>query len=133
MNTRNFLGVAGQFKNSADEAERRAGIGRSYYALFNVVIGVLTAGGVVFRRTPDDHHKLVSYLTKTNHRAASSVGSALLSLRTDRNRADYEMAATISVRSTEFVFQRAADAMAQCDSIAPAEIGEIVRRIQAIP
>jgi hypothetical protein len=133
MDARNFLAVAAQFKNSGDEAERRTSIGRCYYALFNVVINLLTANGVVFRQVSDDHHKLVSYLTKTKHRAASSVGSALLSLRTDRNRADYEMAAVISVRTTEFVFQRAADALAQFDSISPAEMGEIVRRIQAIP
>jgi hypothetical protein len=55
MNARDFLAVAAQFKNSENEAERRTSIGRSYYALFNVVIGVLTAKGVIFRQTPDDH------------------------------------------------------------------------------
>jgi hypothetical protein len=93
----------------------------------------LTAKGVIFRQTPDDRHKLVSHLTKARHRTASSVQSALLSLRSDRNRADYEMASIISVKTTEFVFQRAADALAQFDSIPPAEMSEIVGQIQAIP
>jgi len=133
MNARDFFAVAAQFKNSENEAERRTSIGRSYYALFNVVIGALTAKGVIFRQTPDDHHRLVSYLTKTRNRTANSVGSALLSLRTDRNRADYEMALVTSVRTTEFVFQKAADALAQFDSISPAEMAGIVTQIQAIP
>lgn len=133
MNARDFLAVAAQLKNSENGAERRTSIGRSYYALFNVVIRLLTARGVIFRQTPDDRHKLVSYLTKSKHRAAGSVGLALLSLRTDRNRADYEMAATISVRTAEFVFQRATGALAQFDSICAAEMSEIMRRIQAIP
>ena len=133
MDARNFLGVAAQFKNSGNEAERRTSIGRSYYALFNVVIGTLTARGVVFRRTPDDHRTLVSYLTKARHRTASSVGSALLSLRSERNRADYEMASMIGAKTTEFVFQKATDASAQFDSISPAEMAEIVMQIQSIP
>jgi uncharacterized protein (UPF0332 family) len=133
MDPRDFLAVAAQFKNSSDEAERPTSIVRSYYALFNAVIGALTARGVIFRQTPDDHRTLISYLTKVRHRTAGSVGSALNSLRSDRNRADYELASVISVKTTEFVFQKASDALAQFDSISAPEMGDIVSQIQAIP
>ena len=48
MNGRSFLRVADQFRASADEAEVRTSISRSYYALFNVLLGALSAKGVIF-------------------------------------------------------------------------------------
>ncbi|MDP2998942.1 MAG: hypothetical protein Q8N47_15750 [Bryobacterales bacterium] len=133
MDARDFLVIADHFRASASEAERRTSVGRSYYALFNVVLGALSAKGVIFRQTPDDHHTLVSYLTKVKHRQAGSIAEALKGLRLDRNLADYDMRTAVSMKTSEFLYQKAKGAIEQFDSIPVTELNEIVRKIQAIP
>jgi hypothetical protein len=90
MDARDFFTIAERYKSSHVEAERRTSVGRSYYALFNVLLGTLSGKGVIFRGTPDDHYTLISYLTKAGNRASGIAGSALKDLRLERNRADYE-------------------------------------------
>jgi hypothetical protein len=114
MDARDFLVLADRLKDSQNEAERRTSVGRSYYALFNVVLGV-------------------SYLTKVKHRPSGSVGLALHSLRTERNRADYDMSIGINVKSSQFVYRKAADALTVFESIPINELDEIVKKIQAMP
>lgn len=132
MDGREFFVIAEKFKTSANEAERRTSIGRSYYALFNVLMGKLSDNGVVFAETPDDHYKLISYLSKAGSRTAGIVGGALKDLRLERNRADYVMKTVIDSRASELLYQKATRAMAQFDSIPSTEMQNIVERIQAL-
>ena len=132
MDGRRFFEVADRLRASASEAERRTSISRSYYALFNVVLGVLSAQGVIFRETPDDHYTLISYLNKAHNRTAGLVGSALKDLRLEPNRADYDMKATVDARTSEFLYLKATRAIAQFDAIPPPDLQEIVVRIQQL-
>jgi hypothetical protein len=117
-----FFAITERYKNSQVEAERRTSVGRSYYALFNVLLGTLSGKGVTFRGTPDDHYTLISYLTKAGNRASGIAGSALKDLRLERNRADYDMNAAMHSRTSEFVYQKATRAMYEFQSIAPADL-----------
>ena len=119
MNGRSFLRVADQFRASADEAEVRTSISRSYYALFNVLLGALSAKGVIFRETADDHYTLIGYLNKADSKVAAIVGTALKTLRLERNRADYDMKATFDTKTSDFLYLKATRALAQFDAIPP--------------
>jgi hypothetical protein len=133
MDAIDFFAIAERYQSSRIEAECRTSIGRSYYALFNTLVGVLSAKGVIFRGTPEDHYKLISYLTKDCKRAAAFAGSALKDLRLERNRADYDMTAAMRSKTSEFVYQKAIKAMNEFQSIAPPDLELIVERIQAMP
>jgi hypothetical protein len=108
-------------------------VGRSYYALFNVLLGVLSGKGVIFRGTPDDHYTLISYLTRAGNKASALTGSSLKDLRPERNNADYDMRVMINAKTSEFVYQKARRAMQQFESISPADLDLIVERVKAIP
>lgn len=70
MDARDFLAIAERYRSCHIEAERRTSVGRSYYTLFHVLLGVLSGKGVTFRGIPEDHYTLISYLTKAGNRAA---------------------------------------------------------------
>ena len=131
MDAREFFPIAERLMNSANEAERRTSAGRSYYGLFHVLLAALSARGVIFRQTPDDHQTLISYLTKAGNKEAALVGSALKDLRQDRNRADYQLADVFSARTSEFAYQKAKRALGQFESVPPDEVATIIRNIQA--
>lgn len=132
MDGREFFVIAEKFKTSTNEAERRTSISRSYYGLYNELIGKLSNRGVIFAGIPEDHYKLISYLGKAASKTAGLVGSALKDLRLERNRADYKMNIVFDSRSSELLYQKAARAMAQFDSISSTEMQNIVARIQAL-
>jgi len=133
MDARDFLAIAERYRGSHIEAECRTSVGRSYYALFNVLLGVLSGKGVIFRGIPEDHYTLISCLTKAGNRAAGLAGSALKDLRVERNRADYDMKAAMNAKTSEFVYQKATKAMEEFQSIAPSDLQSIVEKIQAMP
>jgi hypothetical protein len=132
MDAREFLLIAERFRNSGVEAERRTSAGRSYYALFNVVVSTLAGNGVPFSETYDDHRRLISNLTNAGSTTAASVGRLLKELRTDRNRADYRLDEMFESITSELVYSRAIKALRQFDSIPAAELASIVKRIQAL-
>jgi len=133
MDAREFFPIAARMSTSANEAERRTSIGRSYYGLFHVLLGALSDRGVVFRETPDDHQNLIAYLTKCRNSVAAKVGAALKDLRQERNRADYRLKEICSERSSEFVYQKTMNALRQFESISEPELGSLVKTIRALP
>jgi hypothetical protein len=133
MDAREFFLIAGQFKDSVSEAERRTSVSRSYYALFNTLLGALSDRGVMFSEKPEDHYRLISYLAKAGSKTTGQVGAALKDLRLDRNRADYEMKTTIDAKTSELLYLKPTRAMAQFDAIPKAEMQQIIERIQSLP
>ena len=103
MDAREFLPIAERMSTSANEAERRTSIGRSYYGLFHVLLGALSDRGVIFRETPEVHRNLIAYLTKGRNKVAASVGAVLKDLRQERNRADYRLKEICNAKSSELV------------------------------
>ena len=133
MDARKFFPVADRLRNSDDEADRRTSIGRSYYGLFHVLLSALSEGGVIFRKTPEDHQTLISYLTKSGHVAARSVGNTLKDLRDYRNRADYKLKKFIDKKTTDFVYEKAIRALSQFETIPAPELAALIRTIQNLP
>ena len=104
MDARDFFAIASEFRNSEKEAERRTSIGRSYYGLFNSVIAT-----------------------------ARSVGAILKDLRQHRNDADYNMVVVIDLKTTDFVYQKAAKALKEFDSITLVDLQDIAEAIRSMP
>jgi hypothetical protein len=115
MEPLDFLRVAESLQPSAQEAERRTSIGRSYYAMFNY----LRLKVDPIRRVPieDAHQAMTHYLSLANNKELSSVGQTLSDLRTTRNTADYEMDAVISADDSALALRRAKRAIAKFDSL----------------
>jgi hypothetical protein len=133
MDPREFLPIAERYMVSNSQAERRTSVGRSYYALFHVLLGALSARGVIFRQVPEDHYTLISYLARSGNKTAASVSSVLRDLRQERNRADYSLSDPFDLRISEFVYKKAIKALESFDSIPMAELATIVNKIQAMP
>jgi len=133
MNAREFFPIAERMSTSANEAERRTSIGRSYYGLFHVLLGALSDRGIIFRETPDDHQNLIVYLTKGRNKVAASVWAVLKDLRQERNRADYRLREICTARSSEFVYLKTMKALGQFESISELELVSLVKTIQDLP
>ena len=133
MDAREFFPIAERYKRSTVEAERRTSAGRSYYALFNATLMKLSQQGVLFRGTPDEHHKLIAYLSKARSQTAATVSEALKHLRRERNVADYHLKAVFNASRSEIAYEIAIDAIMQFDAIPAVEMASIVRNIQALP
>ena len=133
MNGANFLEVAQRLESSVSEAERRTSIGRSYYALYNVLVDFLSSHGVSFYRHAKDHGRLVRYLMDTKDRQADAIASALRDLRNRRNVADYQMSRFVDVRESHHAYRLARTELDRFIALSPGERHAIVECIKRLP
>ena len=133
MNPRDFLSIAARMHAASTEAEWRTSIGRSYYALFHVIIGGLSSRGAVFRGEGKDHGDLIRYLAKVSNRQARSIGQVLRDLRAHRNHADYELSVNLQDKQAELVYNKAKRAIESFDALPETEVTEIALQVQEIP
>ena len=134
MDCADFLTVALNLYPSTSEAERRTAVGRSYYALYNLLHEELLKLGVPLQRKPEDHGDLVYYLTRCPPLGpAATIGQALNDLRRDRNTADYEMNAQISKSKSEFVYKKALECFQGFKSLNDKELTRLRLSFRAVP
>jgi len=133
INPTDFLIIAGNFQTSSSEAERRTSIGRSYFALYDMLIDCLSAENVRFNKDGDDHWRLTYYLTKCGDRAADKMAGALKNLRFSRNLADYDLKASIGASQSEFSYKRAQSTISEIKSLLPKGIQRIAMSIRYLP
>jgi hypothetical protein len=132
MDPASFLEIAGRFQASPSEAERRTSIGRSYYALYNVLLGTLSSQGVIFGRVGTDHGDLVHYLIKCGNREAARIGEALRDLRLSRNESDYNMNLVVNVAQSKLAYGKAKSAVARFNGLPPVDLQTIVRSMKRV-
>lgn len=89
-----FLSLALQLANGDTEARLRTSVSRAYYGAYHVARELVENCGVVVPKR-DVHNKLQWCLEQVGQAIAdvelAKAGSKLGSLRTDRNRADYDL------------------------------------------
>lgn len=94
MNGQAFLGFARELATSDAEERRRTSISRAYYAAYHVAIDFVRNCGVVVPKR-DVHIKLQWCLQQIGEGASqkelTKAGSKLGDLRTERNKADYDL------------------------------------------
>ena len=91
MSPREFLEVAGEWVNGTREAEWRSAVSRAYYAAFHVARALLRACGFTVPQGDQAHAYLWLRLANSGHPDVQRAGNVLNTLRTMRNRADYDL------------------------------------------
>ncbi len=128
-----FLKIANRYHASPLESERRTAIGRSYYAVYNLLIGKLSKEGVLFKENATDHGTLVYYLVNSKVLEAQKAGGALKDLRNDRNDADYRMEKDINVQQSTFTFQKAQRTITQFKVLSSTKFKQLAAAIHRLP
>ena len=112
------------------EADRRTSVGRSYYAVYNLVHDGLAIEGVRFSNKGEDHGRLVYYMNGCQDRTAVKIAAILRDLRAHRTVADYEMAAVVGPKTSELAYRWAASGIQHFSGL---NIQRLARLIQALP
>lgn len=128
MNALEFLRVARALNGSAQEAEWRTSIGRSYYALF-LHLRLRLEPIKPFPKDDEDHQRVVHYLTNANDRNLQSVGQTVKDLRTSRNEADYDMDAAVAQTQSQLTLTIAAKAIEKLGAVTPAALKALIGAI----
>jgi uncharacterized protein (UPF0332 family) len=112
MTGRGFLTLAARLTSGTEEADWRTAVSRAYYAAFHAARSLLTDLGFTVPREERAHKYLSFRLTNAQVGRSARVGLDLDNLRTERNRADYDLgdpfdaaAALQHVRTAEQVLQ----------------------------
>lgn len=104
MKADEFLGVARELRKGMREAEWRSAVSRAYYAAFHSALEMSSACGIRFGKSSAAHEKLGNCLEHSGNAEVAAAGAQLGSLRTARNKADYDLqnpafgSATIAAR-----------------------------------
>ena len=123
-----FLDVAKELHDSGDEAKRRTSIGRAYFALFNYLRAKVSPVRPV-PQTDDAHRAVAYYLTEANNQRLRRIGQSLHNLRSDRNRADYELGENVGTRESQAAVRRAERAVDLVDHINDQTLQTAVQRV----
>ena len=127
-----FLNVANRFHASPDEAERRTSISRSYYATFHVLFDSLLQQGVDFRKTGEDHERLIYYLVNSGDHRTQMMGGNLRTLKSARGDADYRLKKPIQTFHSQLAFQTADQTISRFGRIPPGDLQGIVTTIRGL-
>jgi hypothetical protein len=92
MDPRDFLCFAKSLVNAKPDAVAcRIAIGRSYYAVFNVALGMLKELGIPLDKQKDSHWEVARILEFSGDPDIRNACGALTALKAQRKSADYEM------------------------------------------
>lgn len=91
MNGRDFLTLARQLAAGSTEASWRSAISRAYYAAFHVARNLLEDLGFAVPNGDQAHAYIYRRLQNCANAQVASAGMALDRLRSERNRADYDL------------------------------------------
>lgn len=94
MNPEEFLVVAEQLAKQPSEASKRSAISRAYYGVFHLARELIESCGVKVARSAEGHAIVMRCLQNCGLEKLARAGSMLDSLRSIRNKADYDLAST---------------------------------------
>lgn len=87
-----LMALARRLANSLGEPEGRAAVSRAYYAAFHVARRLIEVDcGIVLPDGPEIHRKLLFCLNESKNDELVNIADKLSSLRSERNRADYQL------------------------------------------
>lgn len=110
MDPVDFLSVAAGLRTSQVEAERRTSVGRSYYAVYNILSERFRASANL-QANGADHGRLVRYLSSSSHFALQKAGEKLKNLKSLRHDADYRMNLVVGAGESELAYRLASEAL----------------------
>lgn len=86
-----FVTLASEFASGTTEAHYRSAISRAYYGAFHTARQLLQDVGIRLPKGEQIHMKATFCLRGCGNRSAAEAAAELEVLRTERNRADYEL------------------------------------------
>jgi uncharacterized protein (UPF0332 family) len=101
MNPREFLGSALRLATSTEEADWRSAVSRAYYAAFHVACQLMEGFGFTVPNADRAHGYLWLRLQNCGDAPVETAGRDLNDLRSERNRADYNLRRPINQRRTQ--------------------------------
>lgn len=123
MEPAEFISVALRLATSHREADRRTAISRAYYGAFHVALRFVQNCGVYFAPKEtygaEIHRKVRYCLRESGNASAVDAGGSLLTLRNQRNAADYDLDSAIfgnsaNVLRTVLLAPEIVDALQRC-------------------
>ncbi len=94
MRSVEFLALASELLAAGSEPRNRAAVSRAYYGAFHFVKELMDAAGVFLPASAEAHRQMQLCLKESQVDAARRAGDKLELLRTQRNRADYDLRIT---------------------------------------
>jgi uncharacterized protein (UPF0332 family) len=91
MDPRTFLELAAEWATGSSEAEWRSAMSRAYYAAFHVARALLESAGFAVPSGGQAHGYLNLRLQNAGNVEVQRAGALLVTLRSLRNRADYDL------------------------------------------
>ena len=95
MNGEQFLTLAAELISGPTEAHYRSAVSRAYYGAFHIARRLLEDVGVHLPRGEQVHAKAIYCLQDCGEQSAAEAAAYLEILRTERNRADYDLDRTV--------------------------------------
>ena len=102
-----FLVLAESWINNATEADWRSAVSRAYYGAFHAARRLMHDLGFAVPRADRAHAYLWLRLSNCGVAAVSRAGADLNTLRSDRNRADYDIDRTVAHADAQLQVQTA--------------------------
>jgi uncharacterized protein (UPF0332 family) len=132
MDPHDFLTLAGALTTGTAEADWRSAVSRAYYAAFHVARLLLRQGGFAVPRAERAHAYLFLRLSNSGHPLVEQAGVNLNSLRSTRNRADYDLDRPFDEQTAIDNFQLADDVIRLLDQVptVPTTMSAIVDRMR---
>ena len=130
MNGRDFLSLAKQWAKSRSEAERRTAVSRAYYAAFHVAREIFEDFGFDVPRSDRAHKYLAFRLGNSGNNPLRQAGNQLDDLRSDRNRADYDLHVVQGGVHTDRAVQLGDQIIATLDALPVADRGTVTSTIR---
>ena len=91
-----FLELAARLMADGTEAAYRTAVSRAYYGAFHAAVMLIKEMGVSLPIGPESHQKVRYCLMESGEAAGVQAGDSLQILRQDRNRADYDLDASVA-------------------------------------
>lgn len=133
MQPTEFLQLAEELHKKTGEAEWRTAVSRSYYAVFNELVEMLSSGGIQLQRNGKDHGRVAHYFASCGDRHVAAVSSWLNTLRISRNEADYDMRIAVDEKQSEQALETAKRVFVRVNNIDPAQRPRLFARMKATP
>lgn len=114
-----MLSLAERLARGTTEADWRASVSRAYYAAFHHARAFFESLEFEVPRSDAAHAFFWRRLENSQHASLKSAGSALVQLRRQRNRADYDVNETVIQRDAHAAIVRSSETIRLIDSLGP--------------
>ena len=131
MDFRDYLRLAITLRDGSTEAEWRSASSRAYYAAFHVACDLFAAWHFQVPRADRAHNYVYVRLNNCGAAGVVKAAATLFDLHRNRNRADYDIRATLPAANAAQAIGDAELVVQTLDNLTAAELASIVNAVKA--